>query len=92
MYITWCVSVRAGLSLGSSKHWRDALEEMTGERNLDVSAMMEYFEPLMKYLKEEKRQATEETNQTVPIVVGSILGVLLVAGITFYGYKRCKQR
>lgn len=42
---------RAGLSLGSSKHWSEALEAITGERVLNASAILEYFDPLYKYLK-----------------------------------------
>lgn len=44
---------RQGLSLGSSKHWRDALEILTGEKNLNAGAMVEYFKPLYDYLREE---------------------------------------
>jgi peptidyl-dipeptidase A len=40
------------LTLGSSKPWPDALEAFTGMRNMDASAIIEYFEPLMTYLQE----------------------------------------
>ncbi|EFA05307.1 angiotensin-converting enzyme [Tribolium castaneum] len=45
--------LREGLSLGSSKHWSEVLEVMTGSRKLDASAVLEYFEPLYKFLKEK---------------------------------------
>jgi peptidyl-dipeptidase A len=43
------------LALGSSRPWRDALEAFTGTREMDASAIIEYFEPLMGYL--ERRNA-----------------------------------
>jgi len=41
------------LSLGASQPWQDALEKLTGTREMDASAIIEYFEPLMNYLKEQ---------------------------------------
>lgn len=41
------------LKLGSSKPWPDALEIMTGQRKLDISAMLEYFKPLENWLINE---------------------------------------
>jgi len=43
------------LSLGASKPWQDALEAMTGERQMDAGAMLEYFAPLSKWLSEQNR-------------------------------------
>lgn len=43
----------AGLKLGATKHWRDVLEIVTGERELQASAILEYFAPLKKYLDEK---------------------------------------
>jgi len=43
----------AMLKLGSSKPWQDALEAFTGTRDMDGSAILEYFDPLMSYLKKE---------------------------------------
>jgi len=43
------------LSLGASKPWQDALEAMTGEREMDAGAMLEYFAPLQKWLSEQNR-------------------------------------
>jgi peptidyl-dipeptidase A len=41
------------LALGASKPWPDALEAMTGQRELDATAILEYFAPLHKWLKEQ---------------------------------------
>lgn len=41
------------LEMGSSRPWPEALEAFTGSRELDGSAIIEYFAPLMDYLKEQ---------------------------------------
>ncbi len=43
----------AMLEMGSSKPWPDALEKLTGTREMDGGAVLEYFAPLMGYLKEQ---------------------------------------
>jgi peptidyl-dipeptidase A len=39
------------LKLGASKPWPEALEKLTGGRQMDASAITEYFAPLLAYLK-----------------------------------------
>ncbi|MFK8029259.1 MAG: M2 family metallopeptidase [Gammaproteobacteria bacterium] len=41
------------LRLGQSRPWQDSLEQLTGSREMDASAIIEYFQPLMGYLKEQ---------------------------------------
>jgi peptidyl-dipeptidase A len=43
------------LALGASKPWQDALEELTGERDMDATAILEYFAPLQKWLEEQNK-------------------------------------
>lgn len=43
--------LRAGLSLGLSKHWKKSLKEITGEDDLSADAVLEYFAPLYAFLK-----------------------------------------
>ena len=43
------------LEMGASRPWPDALEAFTGTRQMDGSAIVEYFAPLMDYLKEENK-------------------------------------
>jgi hypothetical protein len=43
-------SFRKTLQAGSSKPWPETLEEMTGSRKMDASAMLEYFKPLNDWL------------------------------------------
>ena len=47
--------LRAMLELGASKPWPEALATLSGERKADASAMLEYFEPLREWLKEQNK-------------------------------------
>ncbi|OQV24979.1 Angiotensin-converting enzyme [Hypsibius exemplaris] len=40
------------LSMGSSEPWPNALEKVTGSRKMDAAPLLEFFEPLIKYLHE----------------------------------------
>ena len=48
----------AMLSAGASQPWQDTLEKLTGTRTMDASALIEYFQPLMGYLKEQNQGQT----------------------------------
>lgn len=41
------------LSAGNSRHWKEVLEEFTGETEMDPEALLEYFDPLIQWLKQE---------------------------------------
>ncbi|MDH3409653.1 MAG: M2 family metallopeptidase, partial [Gammaproteobacteria bacterium] len=41
------------LEAGASKPWQDTLERLTGAREMDATAIIDYFAPLMAYLKEQ---------------------------------------
>ena len=43
------------LTMGASRTWPDALEAFTGSRTMDGSAMIAYFQPLMKWLEEQNK-------------------------------------
>jgi len=43
------------LEMGQSKPWPDALEALTGERQVDGNALLEYFAPLQKWLDEQNK-------------------------------------
>ncbi len=45
----------AMLGLGSSKPWPEALAALTGEREIDASALIDYFAPLASWLAEQNR-------------------------------------
>lgn len=46
-------SLQAMLQAGASDPWPDTLEKLTGTREMDASAIIDYFQPLMGYLKEQ---------------------------------------
>jgi peptidyl-dipeptidase A len=45
----------AMLAMGQSKPWPDALEALTGTRQIDGGALLEYFAPLQKWLDEQNK-------------------------------------
>jgi peptidyl-dipeptidase A len=45
----------AMLEMGQSKPWPDALEAFTGQREIDASAVADYFKPLQGWLEEQNR-------------------------------------
>jgi peptidyl-dipeptidase A len=49
--------LNAMLEMGASKPWPDALEAFTGSREMSGTAMIEYFKPLMEWLKKENKGA-----------------------------------
>ncbi len=56
--------LNAMLEMGSSKPWPEALYALTGERQMDANAMMEYFAPLKKWLDEQNKG--QKIGWTVP--------------------------
>merc|ERR1711874_88208 len=56
------INVEAGnkmkemLSLGASRPWRDAMEKMTGQREMSTGAIREYFQPLESWLTQENEK------------------------------------
>ena len=47
--------LKAMMEMGASKPWPDALEALTGQRQMDASAMAEYFAPLKTWLDEQNK-------------------------------------
>ena len=45
--------LRQTMALGASRPWREALEEMTGKKEISADAIVKYFEPLRRYLEVE---------------------------------------
>ncbi len=43
------------LEMGESRPWPDALEAMTGQRQMDATAIRDYFAPLEKWLEEQNQ-------------------------------------
>jgi peptidyl-dipeptidase A len=47
--------LRTALALGASRPWPDVLEALTGSRQMDATAMADYFAPLKAWLDEQNR-------------------------------------
>jgi peptidyl-dipeptidase A len=43
------------LEMGQSRPWPDALEALTGERQMDATAILDYFAPLKQWLDEQNK-------------------------------------
>jgi peptidyl-dipeptidase A len=50
--------LRKVLEMGASRPWPDALEAMTGSREMDATAILDYFAPLGDWLDEQNRNRT----------------------------------
>lgn len=50
--------MNAMLAMGASKPWPDALEAFTGSREMSGQAMLRYFAPLTKWLKQQTKGQT----------------------------------
>ncbi len=46
------------LSMGASRPWPDALEALTGSRQMDATAIVDYFQPLLDWLKVQNKGQT----------------------------------
>jgi hypothetical protein len=47
------------LQMGSSKPWPDAMEVLTGQRDMDATGLLDYFSPLADWLERDNRQSGE---------------------------------
>jgi peptidyl-dipeptidase A len=47
--------LRKVLALGLSRPWPEALQALTGQRQMDATAILDYFAPLKKWLDEQNR-------------------------------------
>ena len=43
------------LAMGQSRPWPEALEALTGQRQMDATAILDYFAPLQKWLDEQNK-------------------------------------
>ncbi|HJY35825.1 MAG TPA: M2 family metallopeptidase, partial [Steroidobacteraceae bacterium] len=49
---------REMLALGQSQPWQDTLEKLTGTRQMDASAILDYFAPLQQWLADKNKGQT----------------------------------
>jgi peptidyl-dipeptidase A len=50
--------LKAMLALGASKPWPEAMQALTGQREADATAILDYFAPLQRWLREQNRGRT----------------------------------
>ena len=43
------------LEMGASRPWPEALEVVTGQKQMDATAILDYFKPLMAWLEKENK-------------------------------------
>jgi peptidyl-dipeptidase A len=43
------------LEMGASRPWQDALQALTGQREMDATAIRDYFAPLQKWLDQQNQ-------------------------------------
>ncbi|XP_021364003.1 angiotensin-converting enzyme-like isoform X1 [Mizuhopecten yessoensis] len=63
--------LREMLKLGSSKPWQDAMEVITGSREMSVLPMVEYFDPLLQWLKEQNKEENIGWSSSCPTNIPS---------------------
>ena len=54
------------LKLGSSKPWQDAMEAMTGQRDVLATPLLNYFEPLRVWLEAKNKENGEYIGWDLP--------------------------
>lgn len=59
IYGNLLLEYRSMLELGASKPWQDAMEKITGQKNMDSAGLLEYFKPLTDWLTEENKKTNE---------------------------------
>ena len=53
--------LNAMLAMGQSRQWPDALEALTGSRQMDATAIVDYFAPLKTWLDQQLEQKGQKT-------------------------------
>ena len=43
------------LAMGASRPWQDALEKISGSREMDASAILDFYAPLKTWLDEQNK-------------------------------------
>jgi ABC-type long-subunit fatty acid transport system fused permease/ATPase subunit len=87
------------MRVGSSEHWSEVLHKLTGETELNAKALLEYYEPLFDFLSNNMDLYIKATtdredpvSQTVPIVVGAILGSVVICVLVAYFVKQYRDK
>lgn len=54
------------MSMGSSKPWPDAMETLTGQREMSVLPLLNYFRPLHEWLEKENARNGDTIGWNIP--------------------------
>jgi len=54
------------MKLGSSLPWPDALEQITGTRDMSAGPVLQYFQPLMDWLEQQNEGYTVGWQEECP--------------------------
>lgn len=52
--------------MGSSKPWPDAMEALTGQREMSALPLLDYFRPLQEWLEKENKRTGEYIGWKIP--------------------------
>lgn len=70
--------IENGLKLGLSKHWSEALKEMTGETEISGEAIFDYFQPLYNFLKKANEETDDDGNNSNVLKFNVILLIVVI--------------
>jgi len=85
------------LKMSKSKPWPEALKKLTGSETLDVGALTEYFEPLRKWMVEQREEIryaapgwddeddiiTDGVTSPVPVLLNTFVCALFAFAVFF---------
>ncbi len=74
--------------MGSSKPWPDAMEALTGQREMSALPLLNYFRPLQEWLEKENARNGEFIGWKIPSDSTSSANILspIFVIIVFLGY------
>ncbi|XP_061182126.1 angiotensin-converting enzyme-like [Saccostrea echinata] len=81
--------LREMLQLGSSKVWQDAMEAITGQRTMSAKPLVSYFDPLLKWLKEQNKEENTGWSASCPSTIPKPTPQTLSAGPTNFISVMC---
>ena len=81
--------------MGKSKPWPEALKKLTGSETLDVGALTDYFEPLRKWMVQQREEigyaapgwdddsTIDGVASLVPVLLNTFLCALFALAVFF---------
>jgi len=90
------LNVRNVLVSGNSKPFKDQLNILTGSDTLSGAAMVEQLQPMSEWLVQFNSKTDPErqmgSNQTIAIIVGVVIAVIILGLVVFFVVARRKQK